>query len=58
MVVIAHWLACVWYMLYKFTSFADYTEWGIFLEGEIGADETVSAYLSAYYQVGRGAVLR
>lgn len=37
-------------MLYKYTSFASYDEWGIFLGGAISEDAKVSAYISSYYQ--------
>ncbi|GFH08072.1 cyclic nucleotide-binding domain-containing protein, partial [Haematococcus lacustris] len=50
MVFLAHWLACIWYMLYRFTTFADYTEWGMFVGGLISEEAKLSAYISAYYQ--------
>lgn len=37
-------------MLYKFTNFTVYDDWGIFLNGEIGEHNKLSAYLATYYQ--------
>lgn len=45
MMMAAHWLACIWYMLHKFSDWSD--QWGFMDMGE----NLPSMYLSAFYQV-------
>lgn len=40
------------YMLFKFTTFVDFDEWALSLEGTVDVNNNVSVYISAYYQVG------
>ncbi len=37
-------------MFFKFTTFTDYIDWGIFNAGEFTPNDKIDAYLNAYYQ--------
>eukprot|EP00955_Chlamydomonas_euryale_P046480 353436-Chlamydomonas_euryale.AAC.20 len=47
MVLISHWLACIWYMLYKFGPSSPLDEWAF----DMFSDNVYALYVSSYYQV-------
>ncbi|GAX77256.1 hypothetical protein CEUSTIGMA_g4702.t1 [Chlamydomonas eustigma] len=48
MIMISHWLACIWYVMYKFSSFTpSVTDWAFDI---LNDGNVVSYYLGAYYQ--------
>ncbi len=48
MIMLSHWLACIWFIMYKYSTFTNSaSEWAFDI---LGDGNKISYYLGAYYQ--------